>query len=1304
MSQLRIYNQYGSQIEPNIARPQKADQKISKLIDESVACWIDTGQSRIFSKVRAQYFGDNGTRRDQFGAVFDSGNIDSLLSDFANALQELEKSDDWANFVKSSDNEEDQGYYFPWLLQSVRGQSLQELGLGKGHKFTITKLLEEGEQLTLGVEDYETAAIALSSFAQEATGHAEVAISESGRIPAIESANLVLKPSADVNFEAVDESTEQKLRTRFQNLERDLVQEFKSDVRAARTSLLNLWDNEFWKTYHELQRIETSIERTLGTREYRKNLQTEAGNRIVELVRAIDRGQEVDNSYDLGLLSDHSVQEEINWVRDWLEMERREIKESAPQRAKECFENILDSADTRDRHRAYELVKCMLERVGHAETTHQADDAVLDDFNSFYKWVDSGDILSTGEAQNLRRTIRTKLIKQKNKYEDDEREEIETRFENAIEALGHGNTHEAKVYKEAKISLQTDEETETSVINTQSQFSRAVRRLNNNEVLSLEKQEEIRSDILDKLENKREDAVKKRRQYWKQRFDSKLDRIQDDSNFIEQFETLCAIKQRLESNQSTSEENDSVSGLKHFLDQFEEDDILDRTGTWRVHRSFVKKTNEAIDTTREKIRDDLTRKVDRQVKNIPADGESIDSAISDLETLQQRTRLGGDQQYSDDVWVEKINENITLVRSGSCKGVPYFDKSTSIAAEDVLEAFRQSINSRLTELRSDKRSNLIGKFKRLLKSLKRASNFDSATLVSLIKKFRNELGDQKLETGQLGTEIDIEETHITETRDELLELIDIANFENDDGVLTASDANKLNDQFSSILDTNYNEAQNNLQYVVEKELKKELRQHYDLKVNPQDDISSLIERKNNFEEIREIFEDIEQRRFYNIRETELSKKTVDVFKLLEDDRKISVADSVLTWASDNELEIRNIISEKVRKKFLNTFDTIDSGCDYPEQKIEAYTVLRAKLNDKDSKTTTNVQAVSEVLSLSSHLLEDDRKTVMEQLEDLHQSAVDKFETSLLNELKEELDEIESTADNPYVAFESLENNLGEGDDRVHTIANHVSDLRDQGVLDDSKAEKIRGKIKDDISKRKSNFDPPTAPLLLPSRDFGLGERSIFPIIFVVSFLGVGLLISGLLIAPIGDQGGSTDSFISSLQVQQQGQSITVDGTVPQSSGNLVLLVDGPESIDQKIVPVSAGRFETSITGVVPGQYQISLRPEGDQTAWMNLSTEITSSQPPYSISRLSVQPACSENHSLRISGEASDTLRSVEISTLTSGVTTQQEVRVENGTFELGINEGPNGTDEIAVKPTTSPANWTNLSTSQTRLVEQPTC
>ncbi|SEP14260.1 hypothetical protein SAMN04487948_11662 [Halogranum amylolyticum] len=184
MSELIIYDRFGDPVDADVSSEERY-----KMFDrKSVLLYLDTSSPRptLISSFRAQ--NQPGSRSNRFLAHFTGDDIESLFKDCSHHIERRADELGWKLDTSSHDNR----------VNTFLGLTEPPIKLDSSEQKEqlISWLLEQQRRIDFGVSDVQFGIRVLKQLLRKGHTNSIFAICNNGRVPEINEADLVLKPSA----------------------------------------------------------------------------------------------------------------------------------------------------------------------------------------------------------------------------------------------------------------------------------------------------------------------------------------------------------------------------------------------------------------------------------------------------------------------------------------------------------------------------------------------------------------------------------------------------------------------------------------------------------------------------------------------------------------------------------------------------------------------------------------------------------------------------------------------------------------------------------------------------------------------------------------------------------------------------------------------------------------------------------------------------------------------------------------------------------------------------------------------------
>lgn len=429
MAKLLFYSTNGHQLDPETNSPSTAPGIFEKVIDYNLQLYVDSENLRVAALVRAETTAS--TREvDTYYALYHGENREKLLVNFANALDQVSSGDvssdhEW-NFIQ--DGREEQ-YELPWIAREESEKNLTDIGLDHAEQLSVEQLLSKGNQLTVGITSWRSTAIAINHVLKQP--EIEISIGThrydiSGKPAFLRDTSLIIKPGEAANFLPLDTSTSEKFSNRKESLVEAIEDQcksvFKNQLTAVVESPINIRE-------HDLLAIRSYL-----NNEPHDEPRGQAGQELVAVIDKVTTGGIVNGKYDTKVLDDAERNVLTETFKDWIENKIDQISSDIDSQYQHRFEELIDSTVTYPRQQRYEVLE-EVKNVIDDGSRPQTPDSITEQVKSVLEDLQSSELIKNNQRRAIKNQVRDYIKGQQNECVEQERDYIESQFENARETI-----------------------------------------------------------------------------------------------------------------------------------------------------------------------------------------------------------------------------------------------------------------------------------------------------------------------------------------------------------------------------------------------------------------------------------------------------------------------------------------------------------------------------------------------------------------------------------------------------------------------------------------------------------------------------------------------------------------------------------------------------------------------------------------------------------------------------------------------------------------------------------------------------
>jgi len=423
----RLYNSEGYQVEPNPDGTVRADNHIRSFIKHTMSFYLDQRSQRVIARLRARSPVVSGNRPAQYYLKYSSDDESNPVEDAVDCLERLETQNDGWIFIR-----DEAPYDTIWLLTDEPEGSLLDFGLSNIDIITITRLLEDGEQLQFGTTGSRRAAHIISHFLRETKSDISVAISPGGQAGPVESANLLIMTGHQEKFVALDDYTEAMIESRQENIEEQITDYYQTSSIELIEELVSSEKLDLWEKQRELSALRKFVEGLTRGEILSKKIQSKAALEVVELMAALhsESSTEVPDA-----LTDEMKQSIWDEVINKIQREREQVEESISNQLDDRINPLIDEIAEQDYETAHTHLTYIDSRLdGEPVEIEPNRPNPLDEVVEFVENLQSRDVLDPGKTELIKSRIRNRIDEERNALREQRKRKYVEQFEEIVQA------------------------------------------------------------------------------------------------------------------------------------------------------------------------------------------------------------------------------------------------------------------------------------------------------------------------------------------------------------------------------------------------------------------------------------------------------------------------------------------------------------------------------------------------------------------------------------------------------------------------------------------------------------------------------------------------------------------------------------------------------------------------------------------------------------------------------------------------------------------------------------------------------
>lgn len=1239
MATLKIFNTLGYQVDPPTETEIEADSTLAPLIKDSIQFYIDRDANRVVCYFRAKSDVGSSLRPDHFFADFHGDTSQTLLTDFHSEMEHLsgtnEPESDWeAEWQFLEDMDE---FNLPWLLSKVGDRNLIDLGLNPGEQLVIKNLVEDGRQLEIGLIDYEAVAVTIEYLRAQVDSDFSLAVSKNGRVSSVGDVDIVLSAGYDANFTPLSEVTTRKLRERRDSQEED-IRDWYSETAERTLDNIAKESEDIFEEYRTLSTIQHAIEA-----EAQGKLDNESAETLYDLVISLETNSPTSEGYDPRILADQTQTNLAREIRDQIATELSKLTENAFDQTKSLLIEHIEEVRAEQRPTQYAALNAIC-RVMDPQMSpiDDVDHPIVERFSHFNATLEDTDMLSEHDRQQLREEVLDELSEAILDCINAERNALKSRFEQAIDEMGNrSNKEKNTILQQIRTWLEDDFSDEYPQQELPEAFEDVLTDLEDNPVLPREAQESLHKDFLEIIEERKKALVEEQTERHRRRLQGCIESLREDtSNLEEEYLALsAAIKLasvgKIEGTPNTSGDGVDVGRFERAINSLENDSLLSRIKTRRIRREIRDELETAIDDVCAEKRRQIVGIIEDQLSNIiyRTQTEGYEETLDILNALRKYAQGNEKALNRMDTTIGQSTSEFAQQLDPIISGT---SQSSIVLDQEACQEIRQELRERISDAKKTVRTERKAELEQAFeRTLSKAMDDERLTTASRVVLLKRLLTDIGAGSGNN----DLFGTIVEREGEESLRVFK-KRYNNIQPILeTVGEGDGvLTPQDQRVLRSAFTER-----------LQEELEQQQDALID------SLVER---------IGETIETEYY-------------------QPDQKSTASPDALDTAISEIEEVRTVLSRP-----LNS-----------QEKVHAYELdadQRDKLRLLDQE---HRQSVKEKLNERlGRRIETLSEQLSEQVRELYEAEI------------RSIDESRRSPEEKLAAYSAVEKVLlgvPFDDDGNLQHDTQLRSYRDTLTSDDRDAikRKISNRRDRTVSKLQEQLVKQTLNAVdaycqqsrhhtqeglksfasyLAGNKFNPGENHLQKACETVN--RARRLNDRGILSPkeLQDVVSELQSEVSDRRDETKHNQRFFEKARRATLGRIRRSRGSPDTTTRNRTILAIGIIALIVLGalIVPS---LGL-------SEMGLAGQPTSGD----ISQIQIENSGTEG-SLRITGALSRSISEVDVGVVGPGVTTHQTIDVTDGTFALEIENGTSGSYEIALRPTGSDADWTNVTTHVSR-------
>ena len=1248
MATLKIFNTLGYQVDPPTETQTEADATLGPLITDSIQFYVDRDARQVICYFRAKSDVGSSFRPDHFFAEFHGDDSRTLVPDFLSEMERLsgENGDDsdWhAEWQFLDDMEE---FNLLWLLQSVGDRDLTDLGLNPGEQLVIQNLVEEGEQLEIGLIDYEAVAVTVAFLRSRVDSEFSLAVSKNGRVSSVDSVDLVLAPGYDANFTPLSEASARKMRERRDRQEEDIRDWYVQTAERARDTIAEESADVF-EEYRTLSAVQQAFERgDTGT------LDREPAETVRDLVRSLETNSPTSEGYDPRILSAETRSTLAHDIRERLSTDLEALTETAYDRVRAVFTAHIETVREDTRARQYEALHAM-RRV--TDTAAGSPDGPnhpeVEQFDQHVRELERSELLTGDEQRQLREEVLAELSEAIDDCLEAERTALENRFQQALEGLGsRPNQEHGAVLRRVQARLTERSGSEQPRKELPQSFDDVLTDLENNHVLAEETVESLCEQFVDTVETREQELLEEQAEHHRQQLSAAVESFRADTpNLAAEYRALTTAS-RLADPGWTSEDatDDAVEGdigqFRTAIRELENDSLLSTGRVRRVRRELHEDLETAMDDVEAEKQRQTLDDIESRLASITDQTRErgYEETLALLDAFREYARGHPQATHRVDAASEQsVREFLQTL----APIVPGTSQSSVVlgepACQEIRETFRERIADAEEAVRTERKAELEQQFERELTAAVDDQRLGNALKVVLVKRLLMDSRETDGSNGTLRAILEREASEPLQVSGQKYDTIStiLETVSGKSAVLTTQDQRVLRSAFADRLEEKHEALQDELVTELVHRIEDAIEVAY---VHPNQQSGSLEELDETVSELESLRSSLSQ-----VLETRANDESLGLSGQLRDE--IGLLDQTHRGSVETELEksldgyidtLSEQCSQRVKERYEAEISSVAESDREPEEKLAAYAAIANTLDGDQPSDDVDLENGAQLQSHQEALTSDDREAVQEAITECREGAVSELQEELVDRTLDAVDAycerssyhiqtgLESFAG--YLSGTEFNPNEEHLQEACETV-DRARALKQQGVLSPEELQSVVSEVQSSVSDRRDEIEENRGYLdrakqatvgRLRHRE-GLGGNATSKWAVLAAVVVVGIVVAIVLAAffpgaPLGalegavpGQSASADISVSAVE---PAWGATVDRpfeVVAETNGEQYTLVvyDGNGTVvHENTERVENGTVSETVAVDAAGEYFVQLSVSGQETTTVSRQVVVGSNE------------------------------------------------------------------------------------------------
>lgn len=730
MGELEIYDTQARRVDPPTNEAVVAEGEVSEFVHAPIDFYFDPDRRWVVAYVRAESSVVSGDRYAHYHASYVASEGEDPLAGLLNRLRSLQNRRDDATGADADGTlpkwkfiDDRERFYLPWLIERVTNPSLDDTGLDSLERWTVRRLLEDGQRLSFGVDSRRMAANTIAYFHHELDASLSMSVSAGGRIDAVRDVDLVLMPGDFDGMTPLSDGTREKVMNRSADTAEEIRKQYEARATAAIDAIVGSEDLSAIERYRELAGVERYVSSLWSGETEHTNLRSESAERVVQIATALHRGNSAEDLPDAGKFLDEAGRTAArDTILDRLASERETLKSAMPKQVRAEFKTALKDLLGHEVGSVKESLERLIELFeGDRAELPSSLPEPASRIAERKAELEEQEVLDPDERDRIRKEFAEEFTETLDTLKQRKRENLLDQFEERLADLDLTDIRqEDRVVSQLRRVVDRHQDADVDS-ETVARFQSVVDEVETSPIFSTGERVSLHNDLEDLLEDRLKTLREMRESSLRNRLERNVALLEQRSageDLVDVYDRLSRARKLCSSAPSQHVDH---TGLQRFADlvrELNQDEFVPQRRAAEIRNAIDEQIGEELDrikkTRREEIRDKFADELDRAVVQvIEVDEDGRKRAVAQLGKL--RGYVDGESDRPRDPRFEEVCDLIDHIgRTPPGNSLVILDREHRIK---LRTAIRETIDEHRTGIREEQKCRIANQFNGLVEDV-----------------------------------------------------------------------------------------------------------------------------------------------------------------------------------------------------------------------------------------------------------------------------------------------------------------------------------------------------------------------------------------------------------------------------------------------------------------------------------------------------------------------------------------------------------------------------------------------------------